>query len=157
MERRIVGFRTDEAGDWIAELDCGHARHVRHEPPLSERPWVRSEAGRAARLGTTLACGRCARREPPEGLEEVRRTATFDAETTPAALRSRHTTKRGTWATIRVLSGRLRYRIHEPFDLEEVLEPGRDGVVLPEVPHEVEPLGDVAFHVVFQRRGSGEP
>jgi hypothetical protein len=25
LERRIVGFRVDEAGDWIAELDCGHS------------------------------------------------------------------------------------------------------------------------------------
>ncbi len=59
MERSIVGFRRDEAGDWIADLECGHSQHVRHHPPWQVRDWVVSEAGRNSRLGTVLHCRLC--------------------------------------------------------------------------------------------------
>jgi hypothetical protein len=65
MERRIVGFHQDAEAHWVADLECGHGRHVRHDPPFVERPWVLSEAGRAAFLGTPLQCVRCDRGEPP--------------------------------------------------------------------------------------------
>lgn len=152
MERLITGFRTDDAGDPIAELECGHRRHVRHRPPLAERPWVLDPAEREARIGTPLDCVGCDRLELPEGFGEYKRTASFTQATVPAGLCSRHTTRAGTWALIHVSGGRLRYRIHEPFDTEQVLEPGTPGVVAPGVPHEVEPLGDVAFCVAFHRR-----
>lgn len=64
MERAIVGFRTDDEGHWVALLDCGHRQHVRHDPPLVERPWVLTEEGRASRLGVLLDCVRCDRGEP---------------------------------------------------------------------------------------------
>jgi hypothetical protein len=59
MERRITGFHQDDEGHWIAELDCGHSRHIRHDPPWHNRPWVLTEASRSARLGTTLNCVLC--------------------------------------------------------------------------------------------------
>jgi len=64
MERRIVGFHTDEEGDWVADLDCGHTRHVRHRPPWFNRPWVVDPAQRAAAIGTALDCVKCDRGEP---------------------------------------------------------------------------------------------
>jgi hypothetical protein len=60
IPRRIVGYHRDELGDWVAELDCGHGQHVRHDPPWQVRPWVTTDAGRAEHLGTTLLCARCA-------------------------------------------------------------------------------------------------
>lgn len=57
--RAIRGFHQDEHGDWVAELDCGHTQHVRHNPPWSERPWVTTAEGRAEHLGRTLACKPC--------------------------------------------------------------------------------------------------
>ena len=45
-ERLIVGFHQDQEGDWVAELDCGHNQHVRHNPPWQERAWVLSSEGR---------------------------------------------------------------------------------------------------------------
>jgi hypothetical protein len=48
-----------------------------------------------------------------------------------------------------VLSGSLRYRILGPDPEEHILSPERVGVVEPEVPHEVEPLGEVRFYVEF--------
>lgn len=59
MERSIVSFRQDEVGDWVAVLDCGHGQHVRHNPPMFERPWVLEPAGRARFTGYTLNCRIC--------------------------------------------------------------------------------------------------
>lgn len=64
MERAIVGFEQDELGDWRAILACGHRQHVRHNPPLVERPWVLTEEGRNRFLGATLACKACDEGEP---------------------------------------------------------------------------------------------
>lgn len=58
-ERRIVGFRQDDVGDWVAELECGHQQHVRHDPPWQVREWVRDDAARASRIGATLECRLC--------------------------------------------------------------------------------------------------
>ncbi|HEY9281932.1 MAG TPA: DUF3565 domain-containing protein [Pyrinomonadaceae bacterium] len=55
----MVGFHTDEEGHWVAELECGHRQHVRHDPPLAERPWVLSPEGRKARTGLELDCKKC--------------------------------------------------------------------------------------------------
>ncbi len=58
-ERLIVGFHQDQEGDWVAELECGHNQHVRHDPPWHERAWVLSSEGRGGRLGTRLICPLC--------------------------------------------------------------------------------------------------
>jgi len=67
MQRAIVGFHLDDAGDWVAELACGHGQHVRHKPPFQLRPWVVTVEGRDGRLGSELDCVRCDRGELPEG------------------------------------------------------------------------------------------
>ncbi|MFV0297955.1 MAG: DUF3565 domain-containing protein [Hyphomicrobiaceae bacterium] len=59
MERTIIGFRQDDEGYWIAELDCGHSQHVRHKPPFIERPWVVTKVGRDAHIGRRMTCGQC--------------------------------------------------------------------------------------------------
>jgi len=59
MEQRIVGFHQDEHGDWVADLACGHGQHVRHQPPLTNRPWVFTEEGRTQHLGQVLNCKKC--------------------------------------------------------------------------------------------------
>lgn len=58
--RRIVGFHLDEAQDWVADLECGHTVHMRHNPPWQNRPWVLTEAGRASKLGVPVDCLPCA-------------------------------------------------------------------------------------------------
>jgi len=59
VNQRIIGFHQDEYGDWVADLECGHGQHVRHDPPWSERPWVVTPQGRERMLGETLACKKC--------------------------------------------------------------------------------------------------
>jgi len=87
----------------------------------------------------------------PEGVAVYARTATFSARSIPENLRRYHRTKAGTWAKIVILEGRLRYRILEPDRREFELSPDRPGVVKPEVPHEVEAVGDVRFYVELYR------
>ena len=69
MERKIVGFRKDEVGDWIADLECGHAQHVRHDPPWQVREWVLTGSGRDRRLGTVTHCRVCASQQASQGTE----------------------------------------------------------------------------------------
>jgi hypothetical protein len=59
MKRKIVDYHIDAENHWVAELDCGHGQHVRDDPPWRDRPWVRTEGGRASRLGQELNCVRC--------------------------------------------------------------------------------------------------
>jgi hypothetical protein len=59
VKRRIVGFHQDDERHWVADLDCGHGQHVRHDPPWQVREWVTTAAGRQAWLGQELDCRRC--------------------------------------------------------------------------------------------------
>jgi len=87
----------------------------------------------------------------PTGARGYQQTPEFTEATVPAGLLRRHSTKPGVWGRIHLLEGALRYRILEP-EFEEVeLKPGLDGIVEPEVPHEVEPIGRVRFYVEFSK------
>lgn len=66
MKQPIIGFHKDEEDDWVAELQCGHNQHVRHNPPWMLRPWVTTEKGRKNRLGKKLSCKKCDRNEPQD-------------------------------------------------------------------------------------------
>ena len=57
--RRIVGFHQDDESHWVADLECGHSQHVRHDPPWQVRPWVITVEGRHQHIGTTLNCRLC--------------------------------------------------------------------------------------------------
>lgn len=152
MQRPITGYHQDDQGDWVAELSCGHGQHVRHKPPFTLRPWVQSLAGRDSMLGTELGCVRCDRFELPQGHTAYKRTPVFDEGSIPAGLQSHHSTKRGVWAVIHVLSGRLRYVLDGLDAREQLLDPDHPGIVLPEVLHHVTAEGPVQFFVEFHRR-----
>jgi tellurite resistance-related uncharacterized protein/ribosomal protein S18 acetylase RimI-like enzyme len=87
----------------------------------------------------------------PAAAVPYRRTSEFDEQSVPQGLRRAHSTKPGVWGRIRVLEGRLLYRIlPERGGGEEVeLVPGTDGIIEPAVQHQVEPLGRVRFFVEF--------
>jgi tellurite resistance-related uncharacterized protein len=152
VQRAIEGFHQDDAGDWVAELRCGHGQHVRHKPPFFVRPWVMTAEGRAEKLGSELSCVLCDRFELPATVTAYKRTADFDQDSIPAGLRKDHSTKPGVWGVIHVVSGRLRYIVEPPLAGEHVLDPSRPGIVVPEVLHRVVPEGDVRFYVEFHRR-----
>ena len=75
-------------------------------------------------------------------------TPVFDESTLPAGLRKEHRTKAGVWGVIRVLEGRVRYRVLDPVS-EIILDPDHPGLVLPDQPHFVEPLGAMRMQVEF--------
>ncbi|MEO0374668.1 MAG: DUF3565 domain-containing protein [Cyanobacteria bacterium P01_A01_bin.17] len=59
MKQSIIGYHQDTENHWVAELACGHFQHVRHDPPIVERLWVLTKAGRASMLGYQLQCKKC--------------------------------------------------------------------------------------------------
>lgn len=87
----------------------------------------------------------------PERVSNYFRTPTFSESSIPANLQKSHRTKADTWAKIVILKGRLLYRILTP-EVEEIeLSPDKPGVVEPEIPHEVEAMGNVHFYLEFYR------
>ncbi len=59
MNQKITAFHQDEYNDWVADLQCGHTQHVRHQPPFQNRPWVIDEKLRQTFIGKTLNCIEC--------------------------------------------------------------------------------------------------
>ena len=86
-----------------------------------------------------------------EGVAAYACTATFSARSIPDSLRKSHRTKAGIWAKIVILEGKPRYRILEPAVREFELSPANPGIVEPDVPHEVAPIGKVRFFIEFHR------
>jgi len=86
--------------------------------------------------------------ELPKGLTAYKRTPVFDQDSIPAGLRREHRTKAGVWALIHVLEGKLLYQRDGPPGAQ-VLTPAQPGVVHPEEPHDVQPMGPVSFFVEF--------
>ena len=66
IARKIVGFHQDEQREWVADLECGHSVHVRHNPPWINRAWVSTPEGRAAKLGESLNCTLCDSPDTPD-------------------------------------------------------------------------------------------
>jgi hypothetical protein len=65
MKQKITGFEKDEEDHWRAILECGHPQHVRHDPPMTTRDWVLTQAGRDSRIGFELECKRCDEESDP--------------------------------------------------------------------------------------------
>ena len=154
MQRPIVDFHLDAEGHWAARLNCGHPQHVRHDPPLVERPWVLSAQGRSERIGQPLNCVRCDRMELPDHYVAHRRTRAYTADSMPPALGVEHATGVGVWGRIVVTGGRLRYRV-PALGVDTLLSRGDEAIVVPEVAHQVEPSGAAGFHLVLYRAPDG--
>jgi tellurite resistance-related uncharacterized protein len=77
-----------------------------------------------------------------------RSTPVFDEASLPKALRGEHRTKAGVWGVITVLEGQLRLTWLDPA-ATAMLSPDCPGLVLPEQPHFVEPIGAMRMQVDF--------
>jgi tellurite resistance-related uncharacterized protein len=100
--------------------------------------------------------GRASSAALPPGCQPYRSTKVFTEATVPPGLLGRHCTVPGTWALIRVLEGRMLYRVLEP-PSERVLDPpSPPGLVEPGVPHQIAPLGELRFQVEFYRMKQAE-
>jgi tellurite resistance-related uncharacterized protein len=152
VNRTIVAFERDDAGEWVATLDCFHRRHVRHQPPLRPAPWVLDDEERARRVGTPLDCRSCDVAEVPEDLVVVRTTETWDERTMPAGLRRAHRVAAGRWARLHVVAGELRFTLATDAAIDRIVGAGEIQAIPPEVDHAVEPRGQVRFFVEFLGR-----
>ena len=77
-----------------------------------------------------------------------RSTPVFTNQTLPPGLRAAHNTRAGVWGVIRVLEGCVRYQIEGQAEAT-LLSPGVFGLVTPEQPHHVEPIGEMRMQVEF--------
>ena len=77
-----------------------------------------------------------------------RSTPVFDQDSLPAALRARHDTKAGVWGVIRVIEGGLRLTYLDP-PSEVILTPAQPGLIQPQQPHFVTPVGAMKMQVDF--------
>ncbi len=59
MKQKILTFHRDEEDHWVADLECGHKQHVRHDPPFHPRQWVTDQKQREQQKGEKLDCKRC--------------------------------------------------------------------------------------------------
>ena len=87
----------------------------------------------------------------PTHVAPYQRTPEFDEHTLKHGLTHDHQTQAPVWAKIVVLEGRLQYNIDSPEKETLILDEDFPGVVEPEIPHEVHPLGKVRFYVEFYR------
>ena len=57
MNQKITRFHKDEENHSVADLECGHAQHVRHDPPWMDRPWTQTQRDAiAASTWNSIAC-----------------------------------------------------------------------------------------------------
>lgn len=136
MQRPIIDFIQENCDGWLARLSCGHSR----QQPNVPQP------------GELQECAACERFELPAHFVAYKQTPLFDEASVPAGILNNHSTKAGVWAKIHVVEGRLRYRV-PAFAVEQDLAAGEIGIVVPEVVHNVQPLGAVNFYVEFYRAG----
>lgn len=87
----------------------------------------------------------------PSNVTAYKKTPVFTTETIPQGLLQSHTTKAGSWGKIVVISGQLYYRIFTDIPEEHILNSGSVGIIEPQTPHQVEPIGTVEFYVEFHR------
>ena len=87
----------------------------------------------------------------PANLKFHHSTPDFNQDTVPAGIIGRHTTAENVWGKIKVTEGSLTYRILEPNLEEHILNNAQDGIVAPQVAHQVKIDGPVKFHIEFYR------
>jgi tellurite methyltransferase len=149
MKRMINEYHQDDEGEFVAELACGHNQHVRHRPPFQLRPWVLSQEGRGAHLGTALNCPRCDRAELPRDLRLTRSSQAWNEHTVPPGLLKDHHIASSTWGRIVVHAGWLRFFAATTPGLDEIVDVWRAQPIPPDVQHHVELVGPVRFSIDF--------
>ena len=156
--KHVDRITSDKFGRWLALW--GETTNALLSPALATQLQAK-----AARIGASLDMAlhyRPERDRPPapaanapnsaEGDPDVskpyRSTPVFTNQTLPPALRAAHNTRAGVWGVIRVLEGCVRYQIEGQAE-SKLLSPGVVGLITPEQPHHVEPIGDIRMQVEF--------
>lgn len=85
---------------------------------------------------------------PKHSTQPYRSTPVFDQDSLPGALRREHRTKAGTWGAIHMLAGEVRLHFTDPPSTRHLTR-DRPGIVAPEQPHWVEPIGPMRLRIDF--------
>lgn len=136
----LLAGATDRQLDLAREM----AAHISPRPGFTQHPLTLQAASQMISLVERAEQFR----EPSPAALPYKRTPIFDDDSLPAGLRREHRTKPGVWGVIRVFDGRVRLVVLAP-PSEMILEPGRPGLVLPDQPHRVEPMGPMRIQVEF--------
>ena len=148
MEKKIVGFHVDDLGDWVADLECGHGQHVRHNPPWINRPWVLDEAGRESMLGQVLSCKKCNMPAIPGNAKRVTCSPLFDQQMLQQQCSGPQENASDCWIELVVSQGELVYQRHTDHVEGYVIDPEFSAVIPPGTGYTLIPKGDVqmCFH-----------
>lgn len=82
--------------------------------------------------------------------EPYAKSAMFNEETLPAALRNDHRTKAGTWGLLRVFVGEVRLVFVNPPSVQHVT-PDCPAIIPPQATHHVVTMGPMRMQVEFYR------
>ncbi|CAM3272348.1 DUF1971 domain-containing protein [Sphingomonas antarctica] len=89
--------------------------------------------------------------------EPYAKSAVFDEQTLPDALRNDHRTKSGTWGLLRVFSGEVRLIFVDP-PSDHHVTPDTPALIPPQATHYVVTMGPMSMQVEFYReRPTPEP
>lgn len=111
--------------------------------------WHSIKSQKIVGIGDETECLQCDFLEFPAGLEGYKKTPVFNQETIPKGFRRAHSTKKGVWAIIHVLSGKVRYMVDDLSDQSFDLDQHTQGVIAPQMEHHLEVIGDVELYVEF--------
>lgn len=91
----------------------------------------------------------------PARMEMYRRSPDFRPDNLPQKLQSAHSTKAGTWGLLRVLEGKLLFRLEGAVDGERLVSAGETVVIESEILHSVSFVEPGRFFIEFYRQVDG--
>lgn len=86
----------------------------------------------------------------PDHVKPYKSTPVFTQDSVPSKLLGDHQTAPGRWGVIHVKKGSLQYII-DPNESHIITPDHPGGIIKPEQPHRVKPLGEVEFYVEFHK------
>ena len=111
--------------------------------------WHEIEQTNAHRVGDLIDCSQCDALDFPLGLSAYKTTPVFNQQAIPKGFRRAHSTKKGVWALIKVVSGQVHYVVDDLDELCVVLDENLEGVIAPQMMHHLDVIGDVELYVEF--------
>ena len=150
MRRPIIQFESNRLGDDIATLSCGHSQRSQRNSLFINLTKIALEEISNSPIGVNLNCFQCDKFELPDHFVPYKKTPIFTEESLPVALTRDHSTKIGIWAKIIISEGKLRYRV-DILKADMELSQDKSGIIIPEIMHNVEPLGIVSFFIQFYK------
>lgn len=111
--------------------------------------WHKIEMLDGLAVGDSVDCFLCDELAFPEGLNAYKQTSIFDQYTIPKGFRKTHSTKKGVWAVIVVVSGHVDYVVDDLNQRRFVLDHHLNGIIGPQMAHHLEVTGDVQLYVEF--------